>query len=99
MDEGLSQVSQTSFSQILSAPTLNKIFKSLCFSASVNFKAFFGTYFVIKSHLRVLKFFVEFKDVSKTALKSKIRKPVTEILGQGTHKLHFVNNRGFQTEP
>jgi hypothetical protein len=64
--------SQTSFSQILSAPTPNKIFESLCFSASVNFKAFFDTYFVVKSHLRVQKFFVEFNDDPKTALKSKI---------------------------
>ncbi len=40
MVQGWSQVSQTSFSQILSAPSPHKIFKKLCFSASVNFKAF-----------------------------------------------------------
>ncbi len=36
----LGPVFQTSFTQILSAPTPHKVFESLCFSASVNFKAF-----------------------------------------------------------
>jgi hypothetical protein len=52
-DRGWFQVSQTSFSKILSAPTPHKVFESLCFSASVNFKAFFDKYFLVKSHLCV----------------------------------------------
>ncbi len=52
-----------------------QIFHDCVFSASVNFKAFFDEYFVVKSHLHVQKFFVEFNDVSKTGLTSKIRTP------------------------
>jgi hypothetical protein len=37
--------------------SLHKIFESLFFPASVNFKAFSDEYFVVKSHSRVLKFF------------------------------------------
>jgi hypothetical protein len=47
--------------------------KKRVFSASVNSKAFFHTYFVIKSHLRVPKLLVELNDVFKTGLRSKIR--------------------------
>ncbi len=56
-------------------------FSKVCvFSASVNFKAFFDRYLAVKSYLRVLKFFVEFINVSKTGFKSKIRTPWAEIL-------------------
>jgi hypothetical protein len=79
MVQGWFQVSQTSFSQILSASSPHKVFESLCFSASVNFKAFFDEYFVVKSHSCVLKFLIEFIDVSKTGLESKIRTPWAEI--------------------
>jgi hypothetical protein len=41
MVQGWSQVSQTSFSQILSAPTLNKIFESLCFFSVCQPQGFF----------------------------------------------------------
>jgi hypothetical protein len=50
------------------------------FSASVNFTAFFDRYLAVKSHIRVLKFFVEFINVSKTGFESKIRTPWAEIL-------------------
>jgi hypothetical protein len=36
-------------------------------------RLFFDKYFAVKSHLRVLKFFVEFINVSKTGFKFKIR--------------------------
>jgi hypothetical protein len=41
MVQGWSQVSQTSFSQILSAPSLNKIFKSLSFFSVCQLQGFF----------------------------------------------------------
>ncbi len=59
---------------------LRKFSKVCVFSASVNFKAFFDRYLSVKSHLRVLKFLVEFTNVSKTGFKSKIRTPYAEIL-------------------
>jgi hypothetical protein len=59
---------------------LTKFSKVCDFSASVNFKAFFYRYLAVKSHLRVLKFFVEFTNVSKTGFESKIRTPWAEIL-------------------
>ncbi len=80
MVQGWSQVSQTSFSQILSAPSLNKIFKSLCFFSVCQLQRFFYRYFAVKSYLRVLKFFVEFINVSQTGFKSKICTPWAEIL-------------------
>jgi hypothetical protein len=51
--EGWSQVPQTSFIEIRSASSPHKVFESLFFSASVNFYAFFDTYFVVISHLRL----------------------------------------------
>ncbi len=38
-------------------------------------RLFFDRYLAVKSYLRVLKFFVEFIDVSKTDFRSKIRTP------------------------
>jgi hypothetical protein len=56
-------------------------FSKVCvFWASVNFKAFFDRYLAVKSYLRVLKFFVEFINVSKTDFRSKIRSLWVEIL-------------------
>jgi hypothetical protein len=55
-------------------------FQKFVFSASVNFKAFFDRYLAVKSHLRVLKFFVGFINVSKTGFRSKICTPWAEIL-------------------
>jgi hypothetical protein len=80
MDEGWSQVSQTSFIEIRSDFSPHKVFESLFFSASVNFKDFFDDYFVVKSHSRVSKLLIEFNDVSKTGLGFKIRTPYAEIL-------------------
>jgi hypothetical protein len=80
MDEGWSQVSQTTFIEIRSDASLNKVVKSLCFGTLANFKACFDEYFVVKCHLRVWKLLVEFNDVSKTGLGSKIRTPYAEIL-------------------
>jgi hypothetical protein len=92
MDEGWSQVSQTSFSQIRSASSPQRVFESLFFSASVNFKAFFDECFVIKSLSRLSKL-LESNKVSKTVLGSKIRAPYAEILAffsvQGTQRLNF----------
>jgi hypothetical protein len=48
----------------------HKVFESLCFSASVNFKAFFDGYFVVKSHWRLSKLLVESNEVSKSVLRS-----------------------------
>ncbi len=59
---------------------LTKFSKVCVFSASVNFKGFFDRYLAVKSHLRVLKFFVEFIKVSKTGFESKIRTSWAEIL-------------------
>ncbi len=64
MVQGWSQVYQTSFSQILSAPSPNKIFKSLCLFSVCQLQGFFDRYLAVKSYLRVLKFFVEFINVS-----------------------------------
>jgi hypothetical protein len=75
MDEGWSQVSQTTFIEIRSDASLNKVVKNLCFGTSANFKACFDEYFVVKCRLRVQKLLIEFNDVSKTGLGSKIRIP------------------------
>jgi hypothetical protein len=80
MDEGWSLVSQTSFIEIRSASSPHKVFESLCFSASVNFKNFFDEYFVVKSLPRLSKLLVESTEVSKSVLGSKIRTPYVEIL-------------------
>ncbi len=80
MDEGWSQVSQTSFSQIRSASSPHKVFESLFFSASVSFKAFFDECFVIKSLSGLSKLLVESNKVSKTVLGSKIHALYAEIL-------------------
>jgi hypothetical protein len=64
--------------RIASSPL--KIFESLFFSASVNFKAFFDKYFVVKSHACLFKLPMEFNEVSKIGLGSKIRTPYAEIL-------------------
>ncbi len=82
MDEGWSQVSQTTFIEIRSDASLNKVVKSLCFGTSSNFKACFDEYFVVKCRLRVHKLLLEFIDVSKTktGLGSKIRTSYAEIL-------------------
>ncbi len=88
MAQGWSQVSQTSFSQILSAPSPNKIFNSLCFFSVCPLQGFFDTYFAVKSHLRVLKFFEEFINFFKTGFKSKIRIPWAEILAFSWDKVH-----------
>jgi hypothetical protein len=80
MDEGWSQVSQTTFIEIWSDASQNKVLECLCFSTSVDFKAFFDKYFVVKCHLRVWKLLMEFNKVSKTGFASKIRTPCAEIL-------------------
>jgi hypothetical protein len=80
MDEGWSQVPQTSFIEIRSDAFLNKVLECLCFGASVNFKDFFDKYFVVRSHLRVWRLLVEFNEVFKTVFKFKIRTPYAEIL-------------------
>jgi hypothetical protein len=48
----LGPVSQTSFSEILSAPTPHKILESLCFFSVRQLQGFFDEYFLVKSHLR-----------------------------------------------
>ncbi len=58
----------------------HKVFGSLFFSTSVNFKAFFDKYFVVKSHLRLSKLQIEFNDLSKAVPGFKIRTPWAEIL-------------------
>ncbi len=64
-------------------------------SASVNFKAYFDEYFVVKSPWRLSKLLVV-NDVSKTGLESKIRKPWTEILAFFWDKVHTHDDfRGF----
>jgi hypothetical protein len=78
-DEGWSQVSQTTFSQILSASSPHKIFENLCFFSVCQLQGFFDEYFVVKSHLCVLKFLVEFSDVSKTGLGSKIQAEILAL--------------------
>jgi hypothetical protein len=64
--DGLRCPKQVSVKSCLFLP-LTKFSKVCVFSASINFKAFFYTHFVVKFHLRVQKFFVEFNDVFKTA--------------------------------
>ncbi len=101
MIQGWSQVSQTSSSQIPSAPTPHKIFESLCFFSVCQLQGFFDEYFVVKSQFRDQKHLVEFNDVSKTALKSKIRTPWAEILAFFWDKVrrnYIFNNRGFQSK-
>jgi hypothetical protein len=90
MDEGWSQVSQTTFIEIRSDASLNKVLECLFLSASVNFKAFFDKYFVVKCHLRVWKLLVEFNEVSKTGFESKIRGDIGIFLEQGTQRLKFL---------
>jgi hypothetical protein len=80
MDEGWSQVSETTFIEIWSDASLNKVLECLCFSTSVDFKAFFDKYFVVKCHLRVWKLLIEFNKVFKTGFASKIHTPSAEIL-------------------
>jgi hypothetical protein len=81
--------SQKSFNEILSASSLNQIFRKFVFSTFVNFKAFFDEFFVAKSRFGLLKLLVEFNDVSKTGLESKIRTPLAEILAFFWDKLLF----------
>ncbi len=54
MVQGWSQVSQTIFNEILSAPTPHKFFESLCFFSLSTSRIFFDEYFVVKSRLRVI---------------------------------------------
>jgi hypothetical protein len=83
MDEGWSQVFQTKFTGILLNPinhevdssSPHKVVKSLCFGTSINFKAFFDKYFVVKSCSRFSKLLVEFNEDSKTGRGFKIRIP------------------------
>jgi hypothetical protein len=60
----------------------------LCFFSVCQLQGFFYEDFVVKSHLRVGKFFVEFIDISKTGLESKIHTPRTEILAFFWDKVH-----------
>jgi hypothetical protein len=75
MGEGCCQMSQTMVFEIRPASSTLKIFESLFFSTSVNFKAFSDKYFVVKFHSLVMKLIVEFNSDSKTGLGSKIRTP------------------------
>jgi hypothetical protein len=102
MVQGWSQVSQTSFNQILSDPNLYKFFRKFVFFSVYQLQGFFDTYFVVKSHLRVQKFFVEFIDVSKTAPNLNLGKTLSGdigiFVGQDTQKRHFFDSRGSQSK-
>ncbi len=67
---------------------LTKFSKNCVFSASVNFKVFFDKYLAVKSHSHFRRFFVEFINVSKTVLGSKIYTPWAEILAFFWDKVH-----------
>ncbi len=58
---------------VCSYPSQN--FRKFVFSNVCQLQGFFDKYFVVRSHLRVLKLLVEFNDVFKTGLGSKIRTP------------------------
>jgi hypothetical protein len=85
MDERCCQVSQTIVFEIRLASSPLKIFES--FFQRLSTSRLFYEYFVVKSHSRVLKLIVEFKDASKLVLKQN---PLTLngdtgiFLGQGT---------------
>jgi hypothetical protein len=55
-------------------------FQKFVFFQRLSTSRLFYRYLAVKSYLRVLKFFVEFINVSKTGFKSKIRAPWADIL-------------------